>query len=132
MKQLFAASAVTTALALVSIGIAEEKDRPRPKTLTGQVSKIDAGALTVLQRGDSGERSTTFTLSPQTKILVQTDADEKIKGGEGGERIVAKTREGKIADVKVEQRVTVSFIETGKADSILVLHAPKPRKGERN
>jgi len=130
MKQLFATAAVTTALALVAIGIAEEKDRPRPRNLTGQVSKIDTGSLTVLQRGDSGERSTTFAISPQTKILVQTDEDEKIKGGEGGERTVPKTREGKIADVKVEQRVTVGFVDAGKADSVLVLRAPKPRKGE--
>jgi hypothetical protein len=94
------------------------------------VSKIDAGALTVTQRGESGERMTTFTIGAATKILVQTNEDQVVKGGEGGERKIPKTREGKVGDVKVGERVTVGFIETGKADSIMVLRPTPPRKKE--
>jgi hypothetical protein len=108
----------------------EEKDKPRAKSVTGLVSKIDAAALTVTQRGDSGERMTTFAVGAATKIAVETNEDQVVKGGEGRERKVPKTKESKLGDVKVGDRVTVGFVEAGKADSILVLRPLPPRKKE--
>ena len=108
----------------------EEEGKPRPKSITGAVSKVDATSLTITQRGDSGDRSTTFAVGDKTKVLVQTSEDQSVKGGEGGERKTPKTREGKLADVKADSRVTVTFAEAGKAESILVLRPTPPRKKE--
>lgn len=108
----------------------QEKGRPQSKNLTGAVSKVDPTSLTVLQRGDSGDRTTLFAISPSTKILLQTNDDETAKAGEGRERKIPKTKEGASSDIKLNQRVTVSFTETGKADSILVLRPMAPRKNE--
>lgn len=121
---LLLSAAVTTNM------LAQEKEKPRAMNATGVVSKVDAGSLTVVQRGDSGERSTTFVVGAQTKILVQTNEDDVVKGEGGRERKIPKTREGKTADLKVDQRVTVSFAEAGKADSILILRPTPPRKKE--
>jgi hypothetical protein len=110
--------------------LAQEKGKPRTMNATGVVSKVAADSLTLVQRGDSGERSTTFVVGAQTKILVQTSEDEVVKGEGGRERKIPKTKEGKTADLKVDQRVTVSFADTGKADSILILRPAPARKNE--
>lgn len=107
---------------------AQEKGKPRVMSATGVVSKVDASALTLLQRGDSGERSIQFALGAQTRVLVQTGEDEVVKGEGGRERKMPKTKEGKTVDLKFEQRVTVSYTEVGKADSVLVLRPTPPRK----
>lgn len=124
----FAICAVSIAIATASVG--EEKGKPRAQSAIGVVSKIDGSSLTITQRGDSGERSTTFAIDAQTKILLQTNDDDIVKGEGGRERKVPKTKEGKIADVKVDQRVTIGFAKAGKADSVLVLRATPPRKME--
>lgn len=121
---LFLSAAVTTNM------LAQEKEKPRVINATGIVSKVDAGSLTVVQRGDSGERSTTFVVGAQTKVLVQTNEDDVVKGEGGRERKTPKTKEGKSADLKVDQRVTVSYAEAGKADTILILRPTPPRKKE--
>jgi len=110
--------------------VAQEKGKPRTMTVTGVVSKVAADSLTLVQRGDSGERSTTFAIGAQTKILVQTSEDEVVKGEGGRERKTPKTRDAKAADLKVDQRVTVSYAEAGKAASILVLRPTPARKNE--
>lgn len=110
--------------------LAQEKGKPRTMNATGVVSKMAANSLTLVQRGDSGERSTTFVVGAQTKILVQTSEDEVVKGEGGRERKIPKTKEGKAANLKVDQRVTVSYAEAGKADSILILRPALTRKNE--
>lgn len=123
---------VVAAFVVATHSAAEEKGKPRPKTVTGSISKVDAASLAVTQRGDSGEKTSTFTLNDQTKVLVQTEEDDKLKGEGGRERLVPKTREGKVGDLKLQQRVTITYAEEGKADSILVLRALKARKeGEK-
>ncbi|MBM4071670.1 MAG: hypothetical protein FJ271_22475 [Planctomycetes bacterium] len=121
---LFLSAAVTADM------LAQEKGKPRTMNATGVVSKVAADSLTLVQRGDSGERSTMFAIGAQTKILVQTSDDEVVKGEGGRERKTPKTKEGKAADLKVDQRVTVSYAEAGKADSILVLRPAPARKKE--
>ncbi len=123
-----------TLLAMLAVAltdtIGQEREKARPKSITGIVSKVDATSLTVTQRGDGGDRSTTFAVGDKTKVTVQTNEDQAVKGEGGGERKIPKTREGKLADVKADSRVTVTFAEAGKADSILVLRPTPPRKKE--
>ncbi len=121
---------VAMSIAVASNSSGQEKGKPRTQSVSGLVSKVDAGTLTITQRGDGGDRSTVFAIGAQTKILIQTNEDNTVKGEGGSERKVPKTKEGKIADVKVDQRVTVGFTEAGKADSLLVLRPTPPRKKE--
>ncbi len=117
-------------IAIAADSVGQEKKKPRAQSASGVVSKIDGASLTITQRSDSGERSIIFAIGAQTKILIQTNEDNIVKGEGGNERKVPKTKEGKIADVKADQRVTVGFAEAGKADSVLVQRATPPRKKE--
>lgn len=117
---------------LLTVGLAaraEGEGKPRPKSLSGVVSKVDASSITIAQRGEGGERSTAFAIGAQTKILIQTDEDAIVKGEGGTERKIPKTKEAKITDLKADQRVTVTFVEVGKADSVLVQRPAPVRKG---
>jgi hypothetical protein len=113
---------------------AEEKERPRPQTFRGMLTKVEATSITVTSKGDSGERSEIIGLTNTTKIVLESKEDEKIKvKGEGGNREItrAKRVEGKLADLKVNQRVTVSVLDK-KAIEILVLREPQRKKeGDR-
>ena len=117
-------------IALGTHGSAQEKGKARSQMVTGVASKVDANSLTLTQRGDSGERMTSFAITPQTKVLVETSEDMVVKGEGGRERKIPKTREGKVAEVKVEQRITVAFTEAGKADSVRILRSLPARKKE--
>jgi len=128
--KLFQFAILAILLALGGHSAAQEKGKPRAQMITGVASKVDANSLTLIQRGDAGERMTTFALTPQSKVFVETSEDTVIKGEGGRERKIPKTREGKVADVKVEQRITVTFTEAGKADSIRILRPLAPRKNE--
>ncbi len=127
---MFGFALFVSSIAIAADSVGQEKERPRAQSISGVVSKIDGSSLTITQRGDSGERSTVFAIGAQTKILIQTNEDNIVKGEGGRERKVPKTKEGKIGDVKADQRVTVGFAETGKADSVLILRATPPRKKE--
>lgn len=125
----FMSLSVMVIVSFVAYSSGQEQGKPRPKSLTGVLSKFDGRSLTVTQRGDSGERMTTFAVGDQTKILRQTNEDVSVPGEGGRERKTPKTEAAKTADLKADQRVTVGFIEDGKADSVLILRVT-PRKGE--
>lgn len=114
---------------------AEEKGQPRPQKLTGTLTKVEGAALTVVIRGDSGERSETFSTDASTKVLIETDQDETVKvKGEGGDRDVTrpKTAPVKLADLKIGQRVSVTHTADKKASEVMGLRPPKPRtEGEK-
>ncbi len=112
-------------------GEGEKKGKARPKSYTGQLAKIDDKSLTVQTRGDSGEKSETFTFTADTKFRVETDKDETVKvKGEGGERTVTKAvvANAKAADFKTGQRVMVIYDEDRKALDVLGLRAIKRGK----
>jgi hypothetical protein len=120
-------------LVIGTVALAEEKSKPRPQTHAGQLTKVEGNALTVTQRGDKGERSETFTVAADTKILIETAEDETVKvKGEGGERTITrpKVQEGKITDLKVGQRVSVTYAADRKVTQVTGHRPPKPRKGE--
>ncbi|MBA4065102.1 MAG: hypothetical protein C0501_15590 [Isosphaera sp.] len=123
--------AVPAALLCAALAPAQEKDRPRPATTTGEVAKVDATSLTVTQRGDSGVKSTTFALDAKTKIVLETAEDETVKG-EGGERTVTrpKAKDGTAADLKAGQRVTVTHDADKKAAEVVVRRPAKKESGK--
>ncbi len=52
--------------------------------ITCGVAKVEGTNLTVTARGDKGERTETFTTGTETKVLIETAEDEKVKvKGEG-------------------------------------------------
>jgi hypothetical protein len=123
--------AIALAVVLASVGAqAEEGEgKPKPKSFGGQLSKIEGNSISVLQRGDSGERSESFTTDNDTKVLIETDQDETVPGEGGGTRTRPKLAEAKLSDLKVGQRVTVSYLEGGKAVKVIGHRPPKPRVG---
>lgn len=135
MKPVFA---LLGSLFIVSVGLlpslaqdGEGKGKPRPQKWIGQLSKVEGKKLTVTRRGDSGEASETFTTDKETKIRTETDQDEKFKiKGEGGEREITrpKTVDAKLADLKVGQRISVTFTPDKKAMEVLGMRAVKQRK----
>jgi hypothetical protein len=123
---------LATAVALLgSLARAEEEGKPRPQSLTGLLAKLEAAALTVTLKGDGGERSESFAVDANTKIMIQTDQDEQVPGEGGNVRMRPKTVAGKLGDLKAQQRVTVSHLDK-KALEVLVLRVPKAREnGEK-
>jgi hypothetical protein len=84
MRQLFALIAVTVVIAsLAMVPVTYGQDRPAPapgqeraaaaKTFTGQLSKIDASAKTLLVKGPD-DKEMTFSYTDQTQVV----------GGENG------------------------------------------------
>lgn len=133
MKRMLGWTMVASVLLVGSVALAEEKGKPRPQTTSGELAKVDASSLTVTLRGDRGERSETFTIAADTKILIETAEDETVKvKKEGGERTITqpKVQEGKLSDLKVRQRVSVTYTADKKVTQVTGHRPPKPRKGE--
>ncbi len=133
MKPMLGWTIAAAMLLMGAVALAEEKGKPRPQTSSGELTKVEGNALTVTQRGDKGERSETFTIAGYTKILIETAEDESVKvKGEGGEKTITrpKVQEGKLADLKVGQRVSVTYAADKKVTQVTGHRPPKPRKGE--
>lgn len=71
----------------------------------------------------------TFALDAKTKIQVESDADETVKGEGGKEGKRAKIVDGTTADLKAGKRVVVTVTDGKTATSVLVPRAPAPRAG---
>lgn len=115
---------VTEIRTRIGEGGGEKPERPL-KGFRGEVSKVDDKSITVVQRGDSGARSETFSLEG-AKILVETNEDVIIKGDGGREVARPKTVEGKLSDIKAGQIVTLSI----KADKLTTVTVARQKKGE--
>lgn len=127
-----------TCLALGTLGlwlapaIAEEKGKRRPQTYPGTLSKVEGNSLTIMQKGDKGERSEIFIVTADTKIRVETEEDVKVKvkkEREEREVTVPKVIEAKLADLKIGERVTVTCVADKKATDVLA-HRPAKKKKE--
>lgn len=95
--------------------------------------KIEDSTLTVTRRGDKGVKTETFTLGAKTKILIETDQDETVKvKREGGDKAITrpKVAEGKTADLKTGQRVTVVYGDDRLVTQVTMHRPAKPRKKE--
>jgi hypothetical protein len=119
---------------LAGLTRAEEKPAPpKPTILRAEVSRVEGSSLTVTVRSDKGERTETFTVGADTKVRLETADDETVKiKGEGGEREVTrpKTVEGKLADLKPGQRVSVTCTSDKKVTEVLGHRPPKKKEGE--
>ncbi len=122
---------VLIAALLCSSLLAEETERPRPKQLRGVLTAVESSSITVTQRGDSGERTTTYTFDTNTAIEAETGEDEVVGKGEGGQEVIRPKREKITAsDLKTGRQVAVTYAQNGKADSILVLRERKKESKE--
>lgn len=132
MSRMFGTFALCSALIVAAVSVAQEGEGgPRPKTISGTVSKVDSSSLTLAQRREGGaEQSETFQVDAKTKILIETDENETVTGEGGNQRQAPKKKVGKLDEVKTGSRAQVSYVEAGKATAITVFRAPPARKGE--
>ena len=116
---------------VLSTGKAPREGEPggkgRVRNFIGMISKMDGDKMTVTMRGENGERSDIFTITKETSILIETDQDETVKG-EGGDRKKIKIVEGKLPDLKVGQRVTVSTDQGVRTLTVVIMRMPKQLK----
>ena len=117
---------IAVVLSLVcSLAMAEEKpavSEPKPVRVKegerkdnvtrfgGTIAVVTASSLTVTMGGGDGGRAPreeTVSLNAETKVLVESDEMEEVKGEGGQKRQRAKKVDGAVADLKVGQRVYV-------------------------
>ena len=108
----------------------EESRAPKTRKVGGTISSQQGNSLTIVQRGDSGEKSYTFGLGNDVKILVETDQWED-RPAEGGRtkkhRVIAN---GTFGDLAEGRQVTVTVTRgDGRAVSILVRAQKTKREG---
>jgi hypothetical protein len=128
--------AVAAMLVVAPAALAGEKEGKGAKTLTltGEVTKLEGNTMTVSVK--KGERAAAeekaIEVSKDTKILIETDQMESVKGEGGKTRERPKIAEGTAANLKVGQRVNVGYTEdAGKAVAvkILILRPPAAKTG---
>jgi hypothetical protein len=113
-KVLLSAVAVAVALAFALPARAQEAakpEKPKKHDYTGEITKVDATSITVKKK----EEEKTFTVGAKIKVVVP--------GKEAGE----------MTDLKIGDKVTVSFIEEeGKNVAQKITHADaKPKKAKK-
>ena len=113
-KFLLAAAATAVALAVVLPVRAEDEkkaEKPKKHEYTGEITKIEGTAVTVKKK----DEEKTFTAGEKLKVVVP--------GKEAGE----------LSDLKVGDKVTVSFTEAdGKNVASKIVHADaKPKKEKK-
>ena len=99
----------------------EREGGRRSPIVSGFVTKVEGNKFTITRRGDGGERSQTVTIDANTRVQVQTDQDETVKGEGGRERKVPKVAKGAAADVKVGKYVAAAVGEGERAVRVTVL-----------
>ncbi|MCX5676503.1 MAG: FecR family protein [Planctomycetota bacterium] len=114
----------------------EGERKARQATFSGRVTAIGQDTITVLRKkGDEkGEESNAFALDArETKILIETDQLEAVRG-EGGKTMQRpKVAEGAMADLKLGQQVDVTYIVEGsKAVKVFVRRPAPPRRSKEN
>jgi hypothetical protein len=124
-------------ISLVAVGVvaaltvsvrAEEGDTPRSKKVTGEVTAVADGSITMKVTDKDGEKTVTFTTTAKTQVVIETDEDEvRTVKGPAGETTMRypKTKEGTRADLKAGQRVTVITPDEKAATNIWIRRAAK-------
>ena len=113
---------------------AAEREGPRTRRVSGEITAMNANTLTLTQRGDRGERTQTVAIGAGTKVLIETDEMETV-AGEGDERRTRrKLAEATAAELQVGMRVTATVGADGEAVSVVARKPRAPRRrgeGER-
>jgi len=96
---------------------------------SGELTAVGGGSISILQRGDKVQRTSTFTVDGATKVMIESDQMETVRGegGRTGQR--PKIVAGTLEDLKVGQIVEVAADSGGKAVGVLI-RRPKPVKRE--
>jgi biopolymer transport protein ExbD len=108
--------ALTTATVLAADG-GERAERTRQ--LAGEVSKIDAGTLTLTVHSDAGERSADLKLDSNTRFTIESEETVRTFGERGEVQERHKAIAGKSSDLKVGQRVMVLVNAEGTATEVI-------------
>jgi len=105
----------------------DEERGPRTSRIGGELAAVGADSITIVQRGERGETTKTLAVDAQTKVVIESDQTEQVKGERGEPTYRVKLVDGTLGDLKVGRRVTVTCTEDGKA-TLIVLHRAKPRR----
>lgn len=131
MKHGVLIASLCAALALAFAGVrgasAAEKKGPPTHTARGELTKIEGKSLTVTSKGDSGEKSVTVTADDSTKILLPSD--KPAAGGKEGAKGTQHV-EGKLSDLKVGDRVSVTYKDDNTATRIEVGKPQAPKESK--
>lgn len=128
---LAAVAAVLVAVPALA-GDKEGKAAAKGVTIAGELTKVEASAITVATKGKEGAPgvSKTIAVDAETKVFIQTDQTEPVKGEGGATKERPKIVEGALSDLKVGQKVIVGCDPDGaKAVKILVLR-PESKVGK--
>ena len=122
-------------LALSLAAVARDSSGPRLERFQGTLSKVEEGSITVVTKADDGtDKTMTFKVDDKTKVAVPTGKTIDFTGRDGVKRTRPETVDGKIADLKVGQSVSVGYAkDTTLAVRITVIAAKtepaKPKEG---
>jgi hypothetical protein len=133
-RHLAAGTAVVLGLTVATLGDEPGARNPRgerTRRVAGEITKIDNGTVTILNRNRSNER--TIELKLDENVQVTVESAEKIRViGEGGDvQERPKAVAGKPSDLKVGQRVIATTTFGGVATEISASSAPVQGEGER-
>src|SRR5262245_57812429 len=106
-------------LALACVLAAEEPKAPKLDKRSGVLGSIGSGELTLIQRGDGGERKTTFLYGPKVKVQRETDDNMTVAGEGGRTREVPKIDDAAATELAAGQRVTITATVEKELVSVL-------------
>lgn len=108
---------------------AEEAKHVKLERFGGTITKVEEGKVTVVSKGESGEKTMTFTVDDKTKIRVPTGETEEVTGENGEKKTRPKMKDGTVADLKAEQLVHVGYKKDGNVAVVVYVVPPKPKEG---
>ncbi|MCX5684775.1 MAG: FecR family protein [Planctomycetota bacterium] len=114
----------------------EGERKARQAVFSGRVIAVGPDTITVLRKksDERTEESNAFALDArETKILIETEQMEAVRGEDGKTMQRPKVAEGAMADLKLGQQVDVTYIVEGnKAVKVLVRKPAPPRRNKEN
>lgn len=122
------AAAVILIFAGMSLGDEPAGRGERTRRVTGVLTKLDAGVLTVTVRGDAGERTLDAKIDNNTAITVESEERVRVFSDRGELRDFHKAVAGKASDLRVGQRVTVVMTQEGVTAEVIVPSAAADRE----
>src|SRR4051794_4174475 len=113
------AAAVILVFAGIGLGDEPAAHGERTRRVTGVLTKLDSGALTITVRGDAGERSLDAKIDDKTRITVESEEMVRVFSDRGEVREFRKAVAGKASDLKVGQRVVVVMTQEGVVAEVI-------------
>lgn len=115
---------LTALLALFALaGDLEAQEKKARRKLFGELTKVEAGAVTL--KMDKDGKPATFTLSDKTGVMIETDEDEIIKLDKGATMRQPVEKRGSVKDLKPGQRLSVVTYDGSSAWHIVIKRTKK-------